>query len=351
VSRAESRNIVAFRASVLVCFGFVLASLLGEAVTRVAFRSSRDLDMEMWRYATLLKRESGDAALGHVHASNRDVKLMGVRVTTNAQGMRDGPVAEPKPANEYRIMVLGDSFTMGWGTPQDQTFVSQLERRLNAWDDAPPDGRHYRVLNLGVGNYNTSQEVALFRSIGMALQPDLLVLAYFINDAEPLVRKRTPWLVRHSYLAAMVASRIRRLPFGPSPLKDYATFYRNLYRPQQQGWQATQNALQDLAADARRLGVPALVVLIPELHDLKPPYAFSDINDLVTQAGRRAGLEVFDLFPAFSGRSPEASLWVTAEDAHPNAAAHAIIADAVLRALVDAGLPGESHLMTGESRR
>ena len=47
-------------------------------------------------------------------------------------------------------------------------------------------GRKVDGFNLGVGNYNTLQELTLFREVGAPLKPDIIVLAYFINDAEPI---------------------------------------------------------------------------------------------------------------------------------------------------------------------
>ncbi|MCR9145298.1 MAG: hypothetical protein NXI24_23870 [bacterium] len=55
------------------------------------------------------------------------------RIVTNAHGFRSVHALEtPKPANEFRILFLGDSFTYGYRTDQLRTAAAILEDRLNA---------------------------------------------------------------------------------------------------------------------------------------------------------------------------------------------------------------------------
>src|SRR5207249_4783239 len=121
----------------------------------------------------------------------------------------------------------------------------------------------YEVLNLGVGNYNTVQEVMRLRTLGLALDPDLIILGYFTNDAEPTPKPTRGFLIEHSYLYAFAASRIRL--FKPST-GNYLDYYRGLYGDSEPGWQATQAALKDLASISRERSIPAMIFIIPELH-------------------------------------------------------------------------------------
>ncbi len=47
---------------------------------------------------------------------------------SNNLGLSEENIPEVKPANEFRIIGLGDSFTEGVGAPYDSTWVKQLEK-------------------------------------------------------------------------------------------------------------------------------------------------------------------------------------------------------------------------------
>lgn len=320
----------------LLSISLLLGLLLGEVLTRVLFYRSMDFDMEFWKYATQIKSPASDPLLSHQHRTDRRAFLMGVDVSTNHLGFRGNETTLKKPADTYRIVCLGDSLTFGWGVSQDQTFCAQLERLLNANPPSTPPSRvHYEVLNLGVGNYNTVQEVESLRTLGLQLDPDLVLLGYFINDAEPISEPAPGFFVEHSYLYALIASRTRRLPFRRSPVGSYKDYYRNLYRPDQPGWLAAQSALADLAAIGKAKHIPTVMYILPELHDLSPSYPFLEVDHTLALIGARLRMPVIDLFPALQGYSPEANLWVSPGDAHPNALAHSILARAMYKSLAD----------------
>ena len=98
-------------------------------------------------------------------------------------------------------------------------------------------GRKVDGFNLGVGNYNTQQELALFRDVGMKVKPDIIVLLYFINNAEPMQRyDQISWLEEHSEAWVVLNYRIDALrrQYGVQP--DWRHYYRNLYNEDAPGW-------------------------------------------------------------------------------------------------------------------
>jgi lysophospholipase L1-like esterase len=181
-----------------------------------------------------------------------------------------------------------------------------------------------------VGNYNTVQEVMRLRNLGLALDPDLIILGYFINDAEPTPKPSRGFLIEHSYLFSFVASRMRLLHPTTGTYLDY---YRGLYRDSEPGWQAAKDALRDLASISRERAIPARMYIIPEMHDLSDRYPFAEIDHQVEQVAAGLGLPVVDLFPAFRGRKPESALWVSPLDAHHNADAQALLAEGIYESL------------------
>src|SRR5271170_1922765 len=139
-------NVVVLLVAILLC------CIAMEIALRVMFAHSLDFSMEMWKYAVQLKRPVENPQLSFVHAPNRSAFLMGVPVSINSAGMRDGEYSVEKPPGVYRIMMLGDSTTFGWGVREQDTAAKFLERKLNG--QLPPGYNKVEVLNTGVGNYD-----------------------------------------------------------------------------------------------------------------------------------------------------------------------------------------------------
>jgi hypothetical protein len=71
-------------------------------------------------------------------------------VRVNSLGIRDDEESLKSP----EVVLLGDSFTMGWGVEQDSTFESHLERNLGT-----------KVLNAGISSYGTVRELKLLKRL------------------------------------------------------------------------------------------------------------------------------------------------------------------------------------------
>jgi len=330
----------AFLSSLLwVAVTVVVSLLVVEIACRLIYTRKLDYQIEMSRYAAALKRSSEHWRIGHEHRPSLGAHLMGVDVSINQHGFRDPEYPETKPDAEYRVLLLGDSLTLGWGAAQDDTFAALLQRRLEARFSSCEDPRSVRVINTGVGNYNTDQEVSFFEIRGRRFDPDLVLLNYFINDAEPTPRQKSPWILKYSYLGMAVWGRLdlaRRLYLGG---EDFSSYYPALYEEDREGWRAAREAFARLAALAEEDGFGLVMFLLPELHAVGPEYGFREISERVRSAASAAGIaRVTDLAPAFAAEDPE-GLWVSLDDAHPNARAHAILAAGMYDVLERSELP------------
>ena len=100
-----------------------------------------------------------------------------VEFTFNAAGLRDdaGVTAGALP-DAYRVIALGDSFTLGFSVKRDDLFVDLLEGWWNA------EGRGVQIVNTGTEGYSTDQEVAWLETHGAAWDPDLVLLFTYEND-------------------------------------------------------------------------------------------------------------------------------------------------------------------------
>ena len=311
------KKIAANAALVLVTVA-VMAGVF-EIACRTVANTGMQYDIEMWKYATAIKRIAGDPAVGHEHTPGTSAHLMGSDVTINSLGLRDHDIVA-KLDGTTRILMLGDSIVFGWGVAQDKTMSVALERDLKDGGFGPVE-----VINTGVGNYNTAMEVAYFLKSGAALRPDVVVLNYFINDAEPTpTYAPVPWYARRFYAYAVAGGAwdiFKRTLLGGPAWQDY---YAALYRDGQPGWNAAQDNIRRLAAYCRDHGIRLVMTNIPELHELKP-YPFADVSGKLAAVAQAEGIAYLDLLPAVQDEAP-ASLWVTVPDPHPNAKAHALMA-------------------------
>lgn len=316
----------------VVLFLLLFCLLLLEIGTRVVYNAGGlHFGMEMWKYARVIKRPSPIIAMVHEHTPNAQAVLMGVDVRTNSRGLRDREFSLEKPAGVTRILVLGDSMTFGWGAAQDDTYPKVLERLLNE-KPLPRMKPRVEVLNTGVGNYNTSQEVAYLRERGLEYQPDLVILGFFLNDGEPTPRPTEGWLARNSAFYVLLASSWDNTLRWAGSRQDYKDYYRELYREDRPGWQECQRALRDLIDLCRERKIDLRIALIPELHKPGSGYEFQEVHDQIRDLGTKGGVPVYDLLDADWVDPPE-TYWVTPGDAHPNAKGHRVLAEALYKAL------------------
>ena len=93
-------------------------------------------------------------------------------VETNSMGFRDYEHNISKSQNKYRIIILGDSFTWGYGVDNNQTYAKLLE----TYD------KKIETINLGVPGYGTDQEYFTLMNKGLKYNPDLITLMYQISS-------------------------------------------------------------------------------------------------------------------------------------------------------------------------
>ena len=143
-------------------------------------------DDELPNYLPNFFKPSNNPIIGSELKPNVEEKFDGYpiklpRVTTvkiNSDGFRDKEYSIEKLNNTFRIIVLGDSITFGWGVENNETFSEILEDKLNSLNN----GINYEVLNFGVHGYNTLQEVELLKEKGLKYKPDMVIVGYYMND-------------------------------------------------------------------------------------------------------------------------------------------------------------------------
>jgi len=100
------------------------------------------------------------------------VKLPPTIIKTNSYGFRDDEFSKEKANNTFRIIALGDSFTMGLGVNVSDTWPDQLEKKLNRLNKSIK----FEVFNMGIGGYDMGRKVKLFKERGLMFDPDMVIL-------------------------------------------------------------------------------------------------------------------------------------------------------------------------------
>src|SRR5262249_21262173 len=102
---------------------------------------------------------------------------MGIPAVANSHGHRAVEVPLKKPPGVFRILVIGDSFTVGANVRQEEAYPKVLERRLRA-----AYGPRIEVINAGVGGWDPIQYAEYFEHYGREFEPDLVLVGFFVGN-------------------------------------------------------------------------------------------------------------------------------------------------------------------------
>jgi len=281
----------------------------------------------MWKYAKELIRVPEDKQKGHEHIPNKKSLIMGADISINSHGHRGVEVPTSKPPGTVRIMMLGDSLTLGWGVPSKETIANRLQVLLNMTHN----NKNFEIINSGVANTNTEMQVEAFLDKGRLFSPDIVVLNYYINDAEPIPRPKKNIFMKYSAAYVFFSLRLESLLGNILKSKNFYEYYMDLYKEGKNGWGQTQKALSRLAEYCRKNEVRLIVVNYPELHQLAP-YPFTDVSQKIESQAEKLQVPYLNLMPSLQDKHPE-DLWVSKQDQHPNSFACSLIAPAIQKAL------------------
>ena len=256
--------------------------------------------------------------------------LGGAPCTSNSLGMRDREYQKTKPANTYRIILLGASNDMGTGVRTDQTYENLVEDKLNS---LVPDPRYsrYEILNLSVAGDSILQRVLRFEQEGLQFQPDAAILSITAVDEQFVASHLRKTLIKGIEPSPgyrdVVESVVRRARVnGNMP----AVMIERRLRPYHD--ELCKWLFQRFAQQCAQRGVRPLVVYRPA------PVDFSGVESATRSKilgwARSAGLQVIDLTGAFDSVADRSSLILAKWDDHTTAVGHRLLADELYKDLV-----------------
>jgi lysophospholipase L1-like esterase len=289
-----------------------------------------------------------DPELGWVMRPSQRSFTIGQPVRTNRMGFRSPEIQPAKPPGTFRVLCLGDSQTFGNGVPQDRTFPRRLEGLLR---DEGLDGA--QVINAGVQAYDTEQEVRLLERLAPRLDPDVVVLAFYLNDFADVLRPpRTAsvdpetgefvfggvksyvpygliYAVKRSRVFTLVSTAYHQWVAAQDPPlsgeilagEESETFRRAVSR--------IRELLAQAGELASRRGFRFLVVIVPTAMEFRDPSPDSLYRPVVREVATELSLDVIDPTPGMQDEGITFETGFIAWDGHMSAVSH----DAVARAL------------------
>ncbi len=111
-------------------------------------------------------------------------------IPNNSLGHRGTEFTESK-SDKRRVLVIGDSFTFGWGVNDNETYPALLQEYLEARSSAAVE-----VINAGfAAGYSPDTYYLYLKNEGLRLEPDAIVVGLFVgNDLDSDAAFENEWL-------------------------------------------------------------------------------------------------------------------------------------------------------------
>ncbi|MEJ2138525.1 MAG: GDSL-type esterase/lipase family protein [Gammaproteobacteria bacterium] len=295
----------------------------------------------------------------------------GVAAIANSQGNRDDVVAIPKPDGVFRILMIGDSFTVGANVEQPDVYPQVLERMLNESGGPPVE-----IVNTGTGGWSPFQYAQFLEYYGAQYEPDLVLVGFFVGN-DLLVDRFAPEQTMTAVLgrrvsreaAANAAIALRVMAYENSHIyralmrskpgdmsfvrqsagcDDFNDYYLAVQTPRAEVHLAELSAADRLLEDqniveiermkrkAAELGAGFAVVIIPDENQINPAlqakiipademanYDFSQPQAYLAEQFAERGIASLDLLDVF--RNDPRCLYMN--DTHWVAAGHKLAAE------------------------
>ncbi len=300
---------------------------------------------------------------------------------TNSRGLRDKEYKLNKTEGIKRIVVLGDSFTWGFGVNNDEIYTERLESILP----------NTEVINLGVTAYQLWQEIIYLKREGIKYHPDIVIVGFSLNDIwRESNRKRNldsnanvgiemiseqsntesyffilrqylkKYIIQKSALCTFINDRINTnkslvkslayLGIKP-PLTGFEKLDMNITPALReypnslvQSWEATKSELRQLKRITADLGIRLIIVSIPSVQSIQEKtfmhtitFSIFETKDfdldkpyqLLKEFADKENIEVVIPVSVFRHMHKEGRVLYLKRDMHFNAAGHELFANAI----------------------
>ena len=271
-------------------------------------------------------------------------------VRIDSLGYRGADFPRVKPAGEFRIVMVGDSFTFGDFVEDDETLPAQLHQLLA--DRCPG----VRVVNAGVGG-TTIITHGIMAARAAAIDLDLVVLTFSENDIDdlvhplwygfeanrrlksrfplsllyPVLRRTALWNFALDLRARLAIVRRGKAGAGSEEPLEARAATEAARVPLRRRY---ADALVKLRDELAERGVPLLFAAYPSHHSLVRQDRVSEMG--MVDAAEAASIPVANVLSAFEeSQLGVEQLFLLPEDGHPRARGHAIAARRIAQRILE----------------
>ena len=291
-----------------------------------------------------------DAELGWINKPsfrNNQMYGPGLYLQTNSQRFRSTRDFDHEiPAGKLRAVCTGDSFTLGYGVSNDDTWCELLSRK---------DPR-LETVNMGQGGYGVDQAYLWYRRDGLVLAHDVLIFAFIADNLTRMMRRTflgypKPVLSVQSGTPVVAEAPASRLTLLVPALRQRARplgklrvlqLWQSLFEPKpgqdervmtdQQARELTLAMIDDLKARLIARGDTLMVVLLPTLDDYRRREV-DGLRDILNSELARRQIRFVDLVGALRKEPADRVPQLFRE--HYNELGNAWVAERLYPALVE----------------
>ena len=257
--------------------------------------------------------------------------------------LQDYNYSSKRPANVFRIAVIGDSYSFAPYMQFTDAFPKILERMLNLNNIS----EKVEVINYGVPAYSSSHEIA---SVKKALEEEsnLIILQITLNDPELKPYRPTgitefgrfgeykpsglnAFLCKYWRSYAYVRSRLH----NTATHREYKKYFFDLFE-NPRGLRVFKKSLAEMKELSQQAGAPMVGVVFPLFGEpLDESYPFLPLHKLITDFLTELGAPALDLHGLYKGIPLERLQVIPGVDRHPNEIAHRMAAEQLYLWLFD----------------
>ena len=151
-----------------IVFAFCISLLVAEGALRLAG--------QLWSHPLMIPSDPSAEARINTWRLQPGSTWMGKRV--NSQGYCDDEHGQKKETDVFRIVILADSFGVGY-VPYQSNFISLMREQLREDKLAT---RHYEVINLAVPSAGPAEYQWLLLHEALQFSPDLIICCFFVGN-------------------------------------------------------------------------------------------------------------------------------------------------------------------------
>jgi hypothetical protein len=239
---------------------------------------------------------------------------------TNRWGMRDKDYMQQKPADTYRIALLGSSHVMGSGVKDEEVFEALVEEKLL---QERRSGQKVEILNFAVDGYTPIEQLLVLNKV-FAFQPDAVLFVAHGNDlrgnTNQIVTKQVEGVTNPFDFPreTLIKAGVRKGMLEAEGRKLLLPYQNQLL-----SW-----VYQRIVQECQQHDALPVWLFLPVLEEQPGGATAAELLPLAEQAGFMA----LDLTGVYEGQDKN-SLIVATWDWHPNAQGHRLIAERLLEAL------------------